>query len=69
MESKKVIQMSLYTKHKQTHRHRKQTDSYQRGREREAQIRNLELMYTHLLYIKYITNKDLLYSTGTMLNI
>ena len=61
--------MSLYTKHKQTHRHRKQTDSYQRGREREAQIRNLELMYTHLLYIKYITNKDLLYSTGTMLNI
>ena len=28
----KIIQMSLYSKQKQTHRHRKQTYSYQRGK-------------------------------------
>ena len=28
---KKIIQMSLFTKQKQTHRHRKQTYRYQRG--------------------------------------
>ena len=30
VESKKMIQMNLFTKQKQTHRHRKQTYSYQR---------------------------------------
>ena len=30
VESKKLIQMNLCTKEKQTHRHRKQTYSYQR---------------------------------------
>ena len=36
----KVTQKNLYTKQKQTHRHRKQTYSYQRvGGEREGQIR------------------------------
>ena len=30
---KKMIQMNLFTKQKQTHRHRKQTYSYQRGNE------------------------------------
>ena len=29
---KKIIQMNLLTKQKSTHRHRKQTNSYQRGR-------------------------------------
>ena len=29
---KKMIQMNLFTKQKQTHRHRKQTYGYQRGR-------------------------------------
>ena len=28
----KIIQINLYTKHKQIHRHRKQTYNYQRGR-------------------------------------
>ena len=28
----KIIQISLYTKQKQTHRHRKQTYGYQRGK-------------------------------------
>ena len=31
VESKKVIQMDLFTKQKQTHRHRKQIYGYQRG--------------------------------------
>ena len=49
--------MNLFTKQKQTHRHRKQTYGYQREKGFGINI--------HLLpYIKYITNKDLLYSTG-----
>ena len=49
--------MKLYTKQKQTHRHRKQTYSSQRGKEGgKEQIRSLGLTYTF-----YYT---LLYSTG-----
>ena len=33
---KKMIQMNLFTKQKQTHRHRKQTYGYQRGWVRET---------------------------------
>jgi len=29
---KKMIQMNLYANHKQTHRHRKQTDGHERGK-------------------------------------
>ena len=32
MWNKIMIQMNLFTKQKQTHRHRKQTYSYQRGK-------------------------------------
>ena len=32
MEYKKVIQMNLYIKRKQTHKHSKQTDGCQRGK-------------------------------------
>ena len=32
VESKKMTQMNLFTKRKQTHRHRKQTYGYQRGK-------------------------------------
>ena len=35
-ESKKMIQMNLFTKHKQTHRHRKQTYGYQREKPGEG---------------------------------
>ena len=55
--------MNLFTK--QTHRHRKQTYGYQRGKVGVGGI-NWEFginVYT-LLYIKYIINKDLLYRTG-----
>ena len=61
--------MNLFTKQKQTHRHRKQTYGYQRGKVGGEGI-DCEFgidMYT-LLYLKLITNKDLLYSTGTPLN-
>ena len=61
---KKMIQMNLFTKQKQNHRCRKQTYSYQ-GVRGGARI-NWEIgtdIYT-LLYIKQITNKDLVYSTG-----
>ena len=32
MESKKIIQMNLFTTQKEIHRHRKQTYCYQRGK-------------------------------------
>ena len=68
--------MNLYAKQKQTHRHRKQSYStkgartqktklqYQGGKGGEGINQELKInMYT-LLYIKQITNEDLLYSTG-----
>ena len=55
--------MNLYTKPKQTHRHRKQTYGYQRGKDGEINWVFGVNRYT-LLYIKQISNKDLLYSTG-----
>ena len=61
---KKMVQVTLFTKQKQTHRLRERTYGYQReglggGIDWEFGID----MYT-LLYLKWITNKDLLYSTG-----
>ena len=56
--------MNLFTKQKQNHRCRKKTSGYWVGG--EAGGINCEIgidIYT-LLYIKYITNKNLLYSTG-----
>ena len=57
--------MNLFTKQKQTHRLRERTYGYQgrrvgRGIDWEFGID----MYTWL-YLKQITNKDLLYSTGS----
>ena len=53
--------MNLLTKEKQTHSHRKQIYGYPsvRGVNQESEIK----IYTPL-YLKWITNKDLLYSTG-----
>ena len=61
---KKMIQMNLFTKHKQTHRHRKQTYGYQRGKEVGGINLEFGINRHTLLYIKQINNKDLLYSTG-----
>ena len=60
-----MIQMSIFTKHKQTHRLRGPAYSYGGGEVGgEGIVMELEMgMYT-LLYLKWITNKDLLYSTG-----
>ena len=54
----------IHTKQKQTHRHREQTRGCQGGRVGEGIVREFGIdMYT-LLYLKWITNKDLLYNTG-----
>ena len=54
--------MNTFTKQKQTHRHRKQTYGFQRGK---AGGQNLEFVISSskLLYIKQINNRVLLYST------
>ena len=61
---KKIIQMNLFTKQKQTHRHREELmvtrgERWGGGIDWEFGIDR----YT-LLYSNYTTNKDLLYSTG-----
>ena len=53
----------LFTKQKQTHRLRERTYGYQGRRVGGGRVREFGIdMYT-LLYLKWITNKDLLYST------
>ena len=54
--------MNLFIKQKWTHRHRKQTYGYQRGRGGGINLEFGINRYT-LLYIKQI-NMDLLYGTG-----
>ena len=41
-----MIQMNLFMKQKQTHKHRKQTYGYQSGRSGEKEIRSLRLADT-----------------------
>ena len=56
--------MNLFTKQKQTQRLREGTYGYQEGRVGGGIVREFGIdMYT-LLYVKRITSKDLLYSTG-----
>ena len=50
--------MNLLTKQKETHRLRKQTY----GCLGEGTVREFEVVMDTLLYLKWITNKDLLYS-------
>ena len=64
VESKKIIQMNLFTKQKQTHRHRKQTYCYQRGKGGGGINQEFGINRYTLLYIKQINNKDVLYNTG-----
>ena len=56
--------MNLFTKQKQSHRCRKQTYGYQGGKQRRGINWETEIDKYTLLCIKWITNKDLLYSTG-----
>ena len=65
MESKKeMIQMHLLAKQKETHRRGKQTYGWRAGQRVVKGIvrESGTFMYT-LLYSKWMTNKDLLYST------
>ena len=56
--------MNLFTKQKQIPRLREQTYGCQREGWGEGIVREFGMdMYTRL-YLKWITNKDLLYSTG-----
>ena len=60
-----MIQMNLLTKQKETHRLRKQTH----GCHGEGIVKDFgKVMYT-MLYLKQITNKNLLYTHGTLLNV
>ena len=54
----KIIQMNLHTKPKQTHKHRKQTYVYQKGRRGKNQEYGINRH--RLLYIKQMSKKDLL---------
>ena len=56
--------MNLFTKQKQTHRLREQTHGYQGGRVGKGIDWEFGIDTYTLLYLKEITNKDLLYSTG-----
>ena len=56
--------MNLFTKQKQTHRHRKQTYGYQRGKVGGGIDQEFGFSRNTLLYIKQINNEDLLYNTG-----
>ena len=60
---KKMIQMNLFTKQKQTHRLREGTYGYQWGRVWGGIDWEFGIDMSTVLYLKYITNKDLLYST------
>ena len=51
--------MNLLTKQKETHRLRQQTY----GCQGEGTVRDFAMVMYSLLYFKWITNKDLLYST------
>ena len=62
----KRIQINLFTK--QTYRHRKQIYGYHRGKGGAEGINyECDVNRYRLLYIQYISKKDLLYSVGTYL--
>ena len=56
--------MNLFAKQKQTFRFRKQTYGRQEEGWEEGIVREFGMDTHTLLYLKWITNKDLLYSTG-----
>ena len=60
-----MTQMNLSMKQKQTHKHRKQTGHCPKGgRVREVKDWEFGISRRKLLYIGWIKNKVLLYSTG-----
>ena len=59
-----MIQMNLFTKQKRTHRHRKQTCDYQRGRVGGGKTWGLGNGKDTLWYMEWMVHRHLLYSTG-----
>ena len=59
-----MTQMSLFTEQKQTHRLQKQTLWFLKGKCLGGINEELGINIHILLYIKQITDKDLLYRTG-----
>ena len=59
-----MAQMNLSTKQKQTHRHREQTCGCQGGGGQGRKDWEFGISRCKLLYIGWINNKVLLYSTG-----
>jgi len=66
VESKKKVKMNLFTKQKETHRHRKQIYGYQRGSGKGVGRINQEygINRSTLPCVKETDNKDSLYNTG-----
>ena len=62
---KKMIQVNLCIKQKQTNRHREQIHSYQRGKAK-GRDKEFQTNAHTILYIKQIINKDTV--QGTLLN-
>ena len=61
-----MVQMNLFTRQKQSHRHRKQAYDYQRGsRGMWGEVnQEFEINMHTLLYINQVDNKDQLHSAG-----
>ena len=59
-----MIQMNLFTKQKQTDLEKELRVAEQGGRMGEGTVREFGMDMHTLLYLKRITNKDLLYVTG-----
>ena len=64
-----MIQMNLFTKHKQTHRGRKQTHDYQRGKQWGRDELGVGIGRWKLVGMKQINNKTYCIARGTILNI
>ena len=65
---RKIVKMNLFTKQKQTHRHRKQTYSYQRGRGGERTW-EFEINRCTLSYIKQVNKRVYCIAQGTIFDI
>ena len=63
-----MTQMNLSTKQKQTHRHREQTCGYQGGEAGGGKDWEFGISRCKLVYIRWINNKVLLYSTGNYIH-
>ena len=61
--SKKAMQVNLLTKQKQAHKFREQTYNYQGEGMGEGIVSEFGIDMYILQYIKWVSNKDLLYST------